>query len=79
MSDTINYRERLEEIAAAKRRLIEAYTNQIVILHEPDQESKFPSRYETRELYVDKNSQGRKGKVLLQHVEGQFRFESGRL
>lgn len=59
--------------------LIEAYTNQIVILHEPDQESKFPSRYETRELYVDKNSQGRKGKVLLQHVEGQFRFESGRL
>lgn len=56
--------------------MIEAYSNQVCILHAPIlDEDEGPYELEPRELYVDKNTQGALGMVNLAHRCGRFRLE----
>lgn len=56
--------------------MIEAFTNQVVILHAPAKDDyEMPEGLEARELYIDKNTQGALGMVELAHRRGRFRLE----
>jgi replicative DNA helicase len=56
--------------------MIEAYSNQVCILHVPTMDDdEGPYELEPRELYVDKNTQGALGMVNLAHRCGRFRLE----
>lgn len=66
-------RPRMEDIRNSGE--IEEKANQVIVLHRP-KERQEQDTHELTEIYVEKNTLGRLGKVCVLHVLGQFMFVS---